>query len=117
MSMRLALGGPPGIFQTIPSVSGASPCDFTVKSDGTIESLAVSQGPWISPGSAAAYYEVKVDPTSGTFSSGATGTWLACTSNRSWFKSSGTVTFTISFREAATGVVRKTQAGVTLQGL
>lgn len=117
--MLLAAGGVPGTIQSVNSISGASPCDYTVKNDGSIESLGVGNGTWLSPANSAiaALYQVKVDATSGAFDSGTTGTWLDCSTSRSWLKSGGTVTFTISFREKATGNVRNVQTGVTLEGL
>lgn len=119
VAATLGMGGAPGAFTaTLSSVSGASPCDYTVKNNGKIQSLGVDLEDWITPANAtvAAYYEVKVDATSGAFSSGTTGTWLDCSSDRSWIKSAGVVTFTISFREKSSGLVRKTQTGLTLEG-
>lgn len=116
----LMLGGrAPGVIQTIPSVSGASPCDISIKNNGGIDSLAASLGAWVVPSAAgvAANYEVKVDPTAGAFSSGTTGTWLDCATTRVWMKSAGTVTYTISFREKGSLIVRSVQTGRTLQGL
>lgn len=112
------VGAPGTLTGTLSSVSGVSPCDYTVKNDGNIESLGATVEAWVTPTNStiAAFYEVKVDATSGTFDSGTTGTWLDCSTSRSWLKSSGTVTFTISFREKASGLVRKTQTGLTLQG-
>lgn len=111
-------GAPGTLTTTLSSVSGASPCDYSVDNDGNIKSLGLTIEAWITPTTAeiAAFYQVKVDVTAGAFDSGTTGTWLDCSSDNSWLKSSGTVTFTISFREKYSGLVRKTQAGVTLQG-
>lgn len=57
---------------------------------------------WVVPQTTpvAANYEVFVHVTSGSFTSGALDTWLACTSNRAWTKgAAGTVNYQMSFRQ------------------
>jgi hypothetical protein len=54
------------------------------------------------------FYEVRVTPTTGTFSSGTTGTWLALSSARTYERTnagSGDVTFTIEIRPNGGSVI------------
>lgn len=118
----LGISGAPGVINgALPNSSAISPSNYVIGNGGTYSiNGGGASGDWVSPSSAliAAYYQVQVDPTSGTFDGGsaATGSYLDCSSTRTWTKSAGVVTFTISFREKATGVVRSVQAGVTLTG-
>ena len=115
----VGLSGAPGIINgALGGSEEASPAFFIIDNDGSYDQTAGSLGAWVTPANAtvAAHYQVKVDATSGTFSSGTTGTWLDCSSDNAWTKSGGSVTFTISFREKASGIVRSTQAGLVLTG-
>lgn len=115
----LLFSGVPGVFtSSLVGESEASPALWSVLNDGTYTSNTESLGVWVTPATSAvaALYQVKVDATSGAFTTGTTGTWLDCSSNQSWTKILGSVTFTVSFREKASGIVRKTQTGIVLQG-
>lgn len=72
---------------------------------------------WVTPSESdvASKWEVKVDVTAGSFTSGTTGSFLALGTTRTWTKApSGTVTFDVTFREAASGTVRSVQTGIQL---
>jgi hypothetical protein len=113
------LGGVPGVLNpTIPGNSGVGNASWQLNSDGSYTITGAAAGGWVSPQFAGigAHWEVKVDPTSGTFSSGdSTGVWLSLSTNRAWNRTTpSTVIFTASFREALTDIVRKVQTGITL---
>lgn len=62
---------------------------FSVNSNGTVLVTGDTSGTldsynWLTPTTGSTSYYVRATPTSGTFSSGTTGTWLALTSNRTW---------------------------------
>ena len=62
---------------------------FSVNSNGTVLATGDTAGTlasynWITPTTGSTTYYVRATLTSGTFSSGTTGTWLALTSNQSW---------------------------------
>lgn len=88
----------------------ASPASFRVSSDGNIYApIGASdlqlQYAWLVAGSASEF-EVRVDATSGSFSSGTTGAWQSCATDRTWTRQSGagtfqSVTFTIQIRRAS----------------
>lgn len=70
-------------------------------------SVSHTIGNWVTPTSAAAGYECRMTVTSGTFSVGTVGSWLALTSTRTWAKTQsivgvGQVVGTIEIRDAAT---------------
>lgn len=103
-----------GVINPAIAGTGPSPASFIVNNDGTLYAGAED---WVTPATVgiAALYQVKVDPTSGSFSGGdVTGTWLDCSSTRQWDIASGTVVFTVSFREKASGQVRSVQTGIGL---
>lgn len=116
LGVLLGVGGAPGAI-TVGSFDASDPagCALQLNNDGTFALTGTPGGAWVAPASAAvaAFYQVKVDPTSGSFSGGsATGTWLDLSTTRGWVRSAGDqVTFTISFREKATGLVRATLTG------
>jgi hypothetical protein len=121
-AMLAAAGGAPGVIvSSLPNGSNTFSCDYQFDNngnghtgDGAGGALAFT---WVSPQTTtvAAMYDVKVDVTSGAWTSGTTGTWLNLGTTRGWVKSSvGTVIFTVSFRETATGIVRGTLPGVTV---
>lgn len=110
-------GGAPGVINgALPdSTSSLGSAAFEMQNDGDLvvsNGAGVSTVDWVTPSdtTTAAFYEVKVDATSGAFSSGTTGTWLALSTTRSWTIDTGSVTFNVSIREAATGIVRTTQS-------
>jgi hypothetical protein len=92
---------------------------FSVNSNGTVLATGDTAGTlasynWITPTTGSTTYYVRATLTSGTFSSGTTGTWLALTSNRSWvtlFTSNSpgnkmtTATFEIATDSGGTNVV------------
>lgn len=123
----LLTSGAPGVFAaSLPngSSTGATPAAWQLKNDGTYSIRTGLTGSWVSPNSAivAAYYQVKVDVNSGSFTAGdagapsdSTGVYLDMSSSRIWYRNSaGVVNFNVSFREKATGLVRKVYSGVTL---
>jgi hypothetical protein len=92
---------------------------FSVNSNGTVLATGDTAGTlasynWITPTTGSTTYYVRATLTSGTFSSGTTGTWLALTSNQSWvtlFTSNSpgnkttTATFEIATDSGGTNVV------------
>jgi hypothetical protein len=117
--LRSTAGGTSGVINTaLPNGSAAGVAEFNLGNDGSTAISGNATGTWVAPATAtiAAFYQVKIDATSGSFFSGTTGTWLDMSSNRQWTTQTPdpAVTFTISFREKASGTVRSTQAGVTL---
>jgi hypothetical protein len=92
---------------------------FSVNSNGTVLATGDTAGTlasynWLTPTTGSTTYYVRATLTSGTFSSGTTGTWLALTSNRSWvtlFTSNSpgnkmtTATFEIATDSGGTNVV------------
>lgn len=118
----MVYGGAPGVINgALPNGSNAGSSDWTLVNDGTYSTGdgagGALTGNWVTPATAvvAAYYQVKVDVTAGAFSAGTTGSYLDLSSTRGWAKTvAGTVTFTVTIREKATGLVRSTQAGKTL---
>lgn len=84
--------GPGGTYSDVAVSPADAGVTITFTSGGDIN-IVRDNGPdpdigdWMSPklGEPAANYEIKVDPTSGTFSGGTTGVWLALSTSRSWF--------------------------------
>src|SRR5688572_6615318 len=118
----LGTAGAPGIINgslpngTEDAGGGTDVATWQLQDDGdyaiTNNDSALS-GDWVTPSetSVAALYQVRVDPTSGSFTDGpgaipsaSTGTYLDCSTTRSWFCNSGSVTFDVSFREKASGL-------------
>jgi hypothetical protein len=122
LAAMVGSSGAIGVIQTIPDVGSVSgDASIQLQNDGDIAMLidGVTDSTtydWVAPANTtvAAMWEVKVDATSGSFTSGTTGTWLALSSSRTWTKGTGTgeVVYTISFRSG--GVVWKTQTNVSL---
>jgi len=115
----LGLGGAPGVVNSsIPNASGVGNAGITLLNNGTYTSSGNSGGNWVAPASSviAAFYQVKTDVTAGAFSNDpSAGSWIDLSTTRLWDKQVvGTVTFTLSIREKATGRVRTTQAGITI---
>lgn len=119
LNVLLGMSGAPGVIQNISDGVDAVGVTLALNNDGTYTMTGTGGGNWIEPASAviAAQWEVKVDVTSGAFTSGTTGTWLAMSSNRSWIEDSGQVIFDISWREAATHIVRTIQTDVSMEKL
>jgi hypothetical protein len=96
---------------------------WQLNNDGTFTISPGQEGYWVTPASAAlaSLYEVRVDPTSGSFSGGTNGVYLPLSVTRSWVLAdpppvaTTTVTFNVSIREIATGVVKSSQTGLTLE--
>jgi hypothetical protein len=113
----LAAMGLAGVINgSLPNGTSGGTTTWQLNSDGTFTVSGSGAGNWVTPANAtlAAEYEVKVDPTTGTFATGTTGTWLRLNANRTWTLDAGSVTFTVSFRERVTLIVRSVQAGKTL---
>lgn len=114
--MALMSAGSPGVINQTPGwPSGTDPGGVTlsVANNGgySVSGGSPASGTWVTPAVAEviAYYQIKVDATSGSFSSGTTGTWLDLTSTRTWTRDAGAdVEFTLSIREKATTRVRLT---------
>lgn len=115
--------GAPGVIQAMvnAAATGGATGHWKLLNDGTYSVSSgggTSTGNWVNPASStvAAYYQVKTDVTSGAFTSDpSAGSYIDLSSTRDWTKApTGTVTFTVTIREKATGIVRLTQAGVTL---
>lgn len=118
LCLMLGVGG--ARITTPPNGIAVDPADanWNVNSDGTYSVSGPGSGNWLEPPNAslAALYEIKVDVTAGSFSSGTTGAWLALSSSRSWTRTLiGSVTFDVSFRLASDGTVVHTTTGRTLQ--
>lgn len=115
-AMFMVYGGAPGVVAPSVSLTSSNAVAITLllNNAGAL-SVDPNAGTWVTPATAvvAAYYEVKVDVTAGSFTSGsATGSFLSLGTSRSWTKSVvGSVTYTITIREIATGIVRYTSAG------
>jgi hypothetical protein len=114
--MLLAASAPGVLAGTIPNSIGAGLAAIQISNTGAWVIIGAAGGNWIEPASAtvAAYYQVKVDVTSGTLTSGTTGTWIDCSTGPQWTEDSGGATITMSFREKASQTVRKVQTGITL---
>ncbi len=120
LAVFMGTAGAPGIINPSagwPSAASAGGASLNVNNDGTFSGSGSLGGNWVVPTTAAiaALYQIRVDATSGSFSSGTTGTWLDLGTTRSWSRNSGSsVTFTLSIRELATQQVRITLAGEEL---
>lgn len=103
-----------------------SPADatatYTVDNDGKIRSHTGSViETWLNKPSLASLYEVFVSVTSGALTSGTTGAWLNCGTDRSWSltrdpNGTSTTVIAVQIRRAATGLVKDT-ANITLQAI
>lgn len=112
----MAGGGAPGILSAVPSSSNTFSATWEMHNDGTYlvgDGLGGSAtGNWVVPTTApvAAYYQVKTVVNSGTFNGDpSAGSYIDLSTTRIWSKSAvGTVNFTVTVREKATGIVRQT---------
>jgi hypothetical protein len=122
LAAMLSGGGAPGVItSSLPAGSNTGSCDYQFDNngnghtgDGAGGSLSLT---WVNPQTTtvAAFYEVKVDVTAGSFTSGTTGSYLDMATTRGWTKTvPGTVTFNVTFREKATGIVRRVITGVSI---
>lgn len=117
-----AFGGAPGIIAlTLLSGSNVGSCDWQLDNNGGGHTGDGAGGAapmtWVSPSTTAvaAFYEVKVDVTSGAFTTGTTGSYLSLGTTRGWAKTVvGSVTFNATFREIATGIIRRSITGLTV---
>lgn len=114
-------GGAPGVINpSLPtSISGDPGAALQLVNDGTYTATGLSSGNWVTPATSAvaAFYQVKVDVTSGSVNVGssATDSWLDLSTTRAWgVDEGGLVEITISIREKATGIVRSVQTGITI---
>ena len=67
--------------------SGTATASITFESDGGVSAVGGTQiidSQWLVNSTTGSNYEIRVTPTSGTFSSGTTGSWLALSSDRTW---------------------------------
>lgn len=107
-----------GVIQSIPDASGAPSALWSLLNDGTYSVSGQSISYWVTPASApvAALYQVKTDVTAGSFDTDpSSGAYLDLSTTRTWEKTSpGTVTFTVTIREKATGQVRSVQTGKSI---
>ena len=90
---------------------------LTVVGNGNTNDGDITPNPgWYTPTttSVGSTYEIRVTATTGTFSTGTTGSWLALSSARSWTVNTNTsksVTFTIEIRVTSTSTVVGTSTG------
>jgi len=103
--------------QSIVTMTANTDGTLTVVGNGNTNDGDITPNPgWYTPttGSIGNTYEIRVTATSGTFTSGTVGSWLALSSVRTWTVSSNTlktVTFTIEIRVASTSEVVATTTG------
>lgn len=116
LAAMLVGGGAPGILSTVPGASNALSASWQLVNDGTYSvgdgAGGASTGNWVTPATApvAAYYQVKTVVTAGSFTTDpSAGSYLDLSTSRIWIKSVvGTVSFDVTVREKATGIVRLT---------
>lgn len=121
LGVLLGQSGAPGFINPSagwPSATSPGGASLNVNNDGTFSGSGSPGGNWVFPATAeiAAGYQIKVDETSGTFTTGTTGTWQDLSTSRSWSAISTAVTFTLSIREKATTIVRLTLVDEILDG-
>lgn len=115
--LAAALGfGAPGLLNQSSWADAADPggASLNVNNDGTFDGSGSPGGDWVTPAlaSVAAFYQIKVDATSGSFSSGTTGTWLDLSSTQSWSRNAGdSVGFALQIREKLSTLVRLSITG------
>lgn len=118
----ISAGGPPGIIQSLGAgAGGVGSSSFGLVNDGSLTINGSGSGSWVLPANSgvAAFYQAKVDVTSGSFTAGdTTGSYLDLSTSRSWTRTgTGTVNYDVTFREKATGIVRSTQTGLVMEVL
>lgn len=119
VASMLGNAGASGVLaSTLPSSSFAASNDWQLKNDGTFVSAGATGQNWVTPANAsvAALYQAKTTVTAGAFSADpSAGVYIDLSTSRNWQKSvAGSVTFNLSIREKATGIVRATYTGITL---
>jgi hypothetical protein len=96
---------------------------YTISSDGNVrnQASAVLESWLVGLGGSVGNYDVRATLTSGTLSSGTTGSWLNCSTSRSWSvansagdNSTVTAVIFVEIRLTSSGVVQDT-ATITLQ--
>jgi hypothetical protein len=100
---------------------GSATASYVIASDGKVKNQAGTiLESWLLSGSASSF-EVRATVTSGTLTSGTTGSWLACSSDRTWSitnsaanNSTVSVVMTVEIRNASTLVVADS-ATITLE--
>lgn len=93
--------------------TGTSPgvtSTYTIDSDRTAKDNGLVIETWLRDGVSSSY-EVRATLTSGTLSAGTTGSWLSCSTDRSWTVTRGafgieTAVVLIEIRDAGSGTVR-----------
>lgn len=122
LGVLLGTGGAPGVINDSLPVGAALAATATwrLNNDGTYTISGESDANWVTPANTtvAAFYQVKVDITLGAFSTGTTGSYVDLSSTQTWTMDSAgdpeSVTFDVTIREKATGIVRSVQTGLTL---
>jgi hypothetical protein len=98
MSFAARASGPPSSAAQLPSVVSASgnnygigasaSAQFDIFNTGTWETNATlsftNSGTWLESGSSS-NFEIRLSPTSGSFSGSAVNTWLSLSTNRAWY--------------------------------
>lgn len=97
-----------GDYALVINASGSGDVQYQFGSDGKHRDVSNSVviGDWVVPNGNASNYEVKATVVFGTILGAATGSWLACTSSRTWYiegLSSGTYTGGITVEVRPTG--------------
>lgn len=115
-ALMMAFGsGPPGQIQNVASAFGFGSAVLSLLTDGTYTASGSAGGNWVEPPAAAEHWEVRASLTAGSLSSGATGSWLDFSSNRSWATTGNeSATMTLEWRDKYTGTVRHTQTGIEI---
>jgi hypothetical protein len=107
------------------SSTNAGSSTFQLVNDGTYVISTSQAGDWVTPATAAVavFYQVKVDETVGAFDAGTVGSYIDLSTTRTWTDNapgapgSAIVTFDLTIREKATGIIRSAQTGLTLEAL
>lgn len=120
-TLLAAISGAPGLLAaTLSNSSNLVSCSASIQNNGDHVfgdgAGGAATEDWVTPSetTVAAFYEVRVDVNSGSFTTGTTATWLACSSTNTWTKTgAGTVNFDMSFRYVS-GATLKTHAGMIM---
>lgn len=107
---------PQTVSDNVPGASASSTYNLVNDGTATYSTLGGGSGSfpgeWVSPANSgnAALYEARATLTSGTFTSGTAGSWLALSSTRSWNVTQGsagtkTAVFTLEIRRVSDSVV------------
>lgn len=102
---------------------GAATASYVVANNGTVQNHAAAVlETWLNgSGGSVGNYEVRATVTSGSVTSGTTGSWLSCSTSRTWSvlnsaadNSTLTAVMTVEIRLASSGVVQDS-ATITLE--